>query len=98
MDWNIRPLRAKDLEVNAVTDGFVVSRPDHDRIHFLNPTAAFILEICDGNLQARELPALVAAAFKLDAPPVADVETCLHSLLDEGLVVGAGRSTTRAAG
>jgi hypothetical protein len=89
MDWNIQPLRAKDLELNEVTDGFVVSRPDHDRIHFLNPTAAFILEVCDGHLPARELPGLVAAAFGLDAPPLADVEACLTLLLDEGLVVGS---------
>jgi hypothetical protein len=89
MDWDFRPLRVQDFELSAVTDGFVVSRPDHDRIHFLNPTAAFILEICDGNLQARELPDLVAAAFQLESPPVGDVETCLTSLLKEGLVVRA---------
>jgi Coenzyme PQQ synthesis protein D (PqqD) len=89
MEWDFRPLRVPDLELNEVTDGFVVSRPDHDRIHFLNPTAAFILESCDGSLQARELPDLVAAAFDLESPPVTDVETCLKSLLDEGLVVGA---------
>jgi Coenzyme PQQ synthesis protein D (PqqD) len=90
MDWDLRPLRMNDLEVSAVTDGFVVSRPGHDRIHFLNPTAAFILEICDGKLPARELPELVAAAFRLESPPVSDVETCLASLLQEGLVVEAG--------
>jgi hypothetical protein len=97
MDWDIRPLRAQDLEVSAVTDGFVVASPDHGRIHFLNPTAAFILEICDGNLQASEMPDLVAAAFQLESPPVGDVETCLASLLNEGLVVSPG-APVRAAG
>lgn len=95
MDWDLRPLQAQDLEVSAVTDGFVVASPDHGRIHFLNPTAAFILEICDGNLQASEMPDLVAAAFQLESPPVDDVETCLASLLNEGLVAGAaGRTWT----
>ena len=89
MDWDLRPLRVQDLELIVVTDGFVISRRDHDRIHFLNPTAAFILEICDGNLQARELPDLVAAAFQLKSPPVGDVETCLTLLLKEGLLIGA---------
>jgi hypothetical protein len=99
MDWDLRPLRVQDLELNAVTDGFVVSRPDHDRIHFLNPTAAFILEICDGTLRARDLPELVAAAFQLESPPVDDVETCLTSLLTEGLVVGkADAVRVRTAG
>ncbi len=87
MDWDLRPLRVPNLEVNEVTDGFVVSRPNHDRIHYLNPTAAFILESCDGRLRARELPDLVATAFRLDNPPRNDVETCLISLLEEGLVV-----------
>jgi hypothetical protein len=96
MDWDLRPLRVQDLELSAVTDGFVVSRADHDRIHFLNPTAALILEICDGNLKARELPELVAAAFQLDSPPVDDVEACLTSLLKEGLVVTAVARVTTA--
>ena len=86
MDWNIRPLRAKDLELSPVTDGFVVSRPGNDRIHFLNPTAALILESCAGTLQARELPDLVAAAFDLSNPPVDEVEACLDLLMEEGLV------------
>jgi hypothetical protein len=94
MDPEFRPLRAQDLELSAVTDGFVVSRAGHERIHFLNPTAAFILEICDGSLQARELPGLVATAFRLDSPPVADVEGCLRSLLDEGLVVASTSGRT----
>ena len=94
MDWNIRPLRAPDLELSTVTDGFVVSRPGHDRIQFLNVTAAFILESCNGNLLARELPDLLATAYDLQSPPVDDVETCLTSLLEEGLVVdGAARLT-----
>ena len=86
MNWNSRPLRAKDLELSPVTDGFVVSRPGSDRIHYLNPTAAFILESCAGNLQARDLPELVAAAFDLPAPPIEDVEMCLKMLMDDGLV------------
>ena len=87
MNWNSRPLRAKDLELSPVTDGFVVSRPGNDRIQFLNPTAAFILESCAGSLQARELPDLVAAAFDLPSPPVDDVEACLNLLFDEGLLI-----------
>ena len=95
MNWNSRPLRAKDLELSPVTDGFVVSRPGSDRIQFLNPTAAFILESCAGNLQARELPELVAIAFDLPGPPVADVEACLGMLFDEGLVSDQAASVSQ---
>ena len=46
-----------------------------------------LLESCDGNIPARELPELLAAAFRLDALPVAEVESCLAKLLEEGLLV-----------
>jgi hypothetical protein len=86
MDWDCCPRRASDLEVSETIDGFVVSRRDSNRIHYLNRTAAFILEICNGRVRAAELPGLVAMAFGLDDPPATDVERCLTEFLDEGLV------------
>jgi hypothetical protein len=47
--------------VNEVADGYVFSRPEQDRIQLLNPIAACILEVRDGNLLAGGMPALVAA-------------------------------------
>jgi hypothetical protein len=87
MDWNHHPKRIPDLEINEVTDGYVVSQRGNERIHYLNPTATFILESCDGSLRADELPVLVATAFGLDSPPMADVERCLESLYREGLLL-----------
>ena len=92
MDWDLCPRRAPELEINEVTDGFLVHQRDRDRLHFLNPTAALVLESCDGTLRAGELPGLVAAAFGLDAPPTDDIEACVTALLREGLLVGAGVS------
>ncbi len=86
MNWDLCPLRASDLEVSEVTDGFVASRRDSSRIHYLNRTAAFILEICDGRVRAGDMPGLVAMAFDLDHPPAGDVECCLTELIKEGLV------------
>lgn len=87
MDWDACLRRAPELEINEVTDGFLVYQRDRDRLHFLNGTAALVLESCDGTLAARELPRLVAAAFELDAPPVDDVAACLTALLGEGLLL-----------
>lgn len=95
MDWDIRPRRAPEIELREVVDGFVAYDPRRDRIHFLNPTAAFVLESCDGELRAGEIPALVAAGFGLDKPPVEDVEACLATLLREGLLVTAEGSNRR---
>lgn len=98
MDAALRPLRQPGLELSEVTDGFVVSRPGDDGIHFLNPTAAFILESCNGALRTRELAALVADAFDLAGPPLADVEACVASLLAAGLVADPAVGTVRQAG
>jgi len=89
MDWDLRPRQAADLEITEVVDGFVVQRCRDERRHFLNPTAAFVLQICDGSLTAGELPELVAAAFELREPPRDDVAACLEKLLREGLLLGA---------
>ena len=87
MDWNMRPERAPGIEIREVTDGFVAYDPARDRLHFLNLTATLLLESCDGNLCARELPELLAAAYRLEEPPVGEVETCIARLLDEGLLI-----------
>ncbi len=89
MDWNCCHRQAPELEINEATDGFLVYQRDRDRLHFLNPTAALVLESCDGTLPAHELPALVAAAFALDVSPTDDIAACVTALLAEGLLVAS---------
>ena len=74
IDWRMRPRRVAGVELSEVTDGFLVYQPERDRVHYLNPTAAILLEICDGTLAAAELPAFLAAAFSLAAPPRDEVQ------------------------
>ena len=90
MDWSMRLKRTPDIEIRQAPDGLVVYDAARDRVHYLNRTAALLLESCDGTLAAIELPALLAAAFDLPAPPTAEVETCLATLLDEGLLAPVG--------
>ena len=86
IDWQMRPRRAAGVELSEVTDGFLVYQPERDRVHYLNPTAALLLEICDGSLAAGDLPPLIAAAFSLKVPPREEVAACLSKLLGEGLL------------
>ena len=86
IDWGMKPRRAAGIELSEVTDGFLVYQPSRDRVHYLNPTAALVLEICDGSLSAAELPPFLAAAFSLAAPPRGEVASCLVKLLAEGLL------------
>lgn len=86
MDWDARPRQSADLEKNDVTDGWIVRRRGVAEIHYLNATAALVLEMCDGSIAARELPGLVAVLFDLSDPPTADVEACLTQLTEAGLL------------
>ncbi len=82
-----RPKQAENLEISPVIDGFVVSLPGNDKIHYLNPTAAFILEASDGRSTAAEIAKLLAEVFGLHDEPYDDVDHCLQILCSEGLTV-----------
>ena len=72
------PSMAPGLDIKAVDDGYVVYQPDRDRVHHLNPTAALVLELCNGRNLAPELPNLVQLAYGLPQPPVEQVMACLQ--------------------
>jgi hypothetical protein len=86
IDWRMLPRRAPDVTLTEVVDGFVVYQPTRDRVHYLNPTAAMILELCDGSLSASDLTGFLARTFSLAAPPWVEVAACLTKLLDAGLL------------
>jgi hypothetical protein len=81
-----RPTTAANIETNEVPDGYVVYQPAVDRVHYLNHTAAILLELCNGKNQVGEMPELLRLAFGLSAPPVEEVRDCLDQLIREGLV------------
>jgi hypothetical protein len=80
-----RPKKSDDLEVDEVEDGFVVYQPDRERVHYLNPTANLILELCDGTLTATQIAELIAQTFDLAVPPSQEVDEALAKLEAEGL-------------
>jgi PqqD family protein of HPr-rel-A system len=80
------PVRAESLDVNEVEDGVIVYDESTDRVHHLNNTAAVVLELCDGSLDADGIATKVAEAFGLPDPPREEVRTCLDRLVAEGLV------------
>jgi len=80
-----RPCKSDGLETDEVEDGFVVYQPDRARVHYLNPTASLILELCDGELTPAQIADLIAQAYELPEPPVQEVEEALATLAVEGL-------------
>jgi hypothetical protein len=86
MDSNFRPRPAEGIEISEVADGFVIYDPKQDRVHYLNQTAAVILELCNGQLTADELAALIQEAYGLPEPPAEEVADCVQRLIEEGLI------------
>jgi len=80
------PARVENLEIVETADGFVVYHEARDRVHFFNPTAAVVLELCDGTKSDEQITNLVQRAWNLPEPPVDEITECLAQLRQEGLV------------
>jgi len=78
--------KADGVEVHAVAQQVAVYDPQADRLHYLNPTAALILELSDGSHSFRQIAALVQEAYGLAEAPMAEVEDCLSVLKKAGLI------------
>jgi len=82
-----RPTRKPGLEAHLVDDQVVIFEVGTDRVHYLNATAALILEFCDGKRPVGEIATLVGEAYGLPDTPVEQVHAGLASLIAEGLIV-----------
>ena len=80
------PKKTDDIDVNEVDDGYVVYHRDRERVHYLNHTAALVLEFCTGENGAEEMPNLLKQVYNLSEAPVDEVEECLSKLYEEGLI------------
>jgi len=81
-----RPARVEGLEAHDVEDGLVVYQAATARVHYLNPAASVVFELCTGERTEDEIAELVGEAWQLPAPPRADVHACLESLRSEGVL------------
>jgi hypothetical protein len=78
---------ATGLELNPAPDGYVIYQTAKERVHFLNPTAAIVYELCISGKSLREIEAVLRDAFSLSQDPSAAVRDCIKSLLDEQLIL-----------
>jgi hypothetical protein len=78
--------RIEGLDRNEIEDGYFISDAARGKVHFLNPTAAAVFELCDGAHDADAIARALAVAFALAAPPKTDVESCLATLSAQGLI------------
>ncbi len=81
-----RPTRNANIEVNQVADGYVVYDEKRDRVHYLNHTAALVLEFCTGENTVDDIVAILQKAYELSDPPEEETRACITQLVDEGLI------------
>lgn len=73
-------------EFNQVPDGYVIYQSGRDRVHFLNPTAVIVYELCDGKHSVEAIGRYMQESFSLSAPPMEEVKSCVANLLKEDIV------------
>lgn len=76
------------LEYTQSEDGYLIYDAARARVHFLNLTAFFVLQSCDGKTGCEAMAESLQKAFKLTVAPLAEVEACLSTLREIGLVGG----------
>jgi PqqD family protein of HPr-rel-A system len=86
----------KGLETTEVDDGYVIYDEINAKVLFLNPTAAAVLELCDGVSDLRSIASTLQSEFDLPHAPEADVAACLEALLSQGLVTDCSPSSSAA--
>jgi hypothetical protein len=74
------------LELTDVPDGRVVYQADRERVHFLNPTAVIVFELCGEKLSVGAIESFLKDAYDLGETPSAAVRECIGSLLSEKLL------------
>jgi hypothetical protein len=74
------------LEITHVPDGVMIFQESRDRVHYLNPTAAIVFELCGLGKSRAEIEAFISDGFALTAAPADDIGKCLESLVAEDLL------------
>jgi hypothetical protein len=85
-DLDMAFVAGEGLEITHAPDGCVVYDPVAEKVHYLNPTAGVVFELCDGANSARTIGDFLKTAYALDSAPIESVRECLISLLDQRLV------------
>ena len=77
------------LEITQVPDGVMIFQESRDRVHYLNPTAAIVLELCALGKSRADINTFISDGFALDDAPTDAVDNCLKALVSEGLIARA---------
>jgi Coenzyme PQQ synthesis protein D (PqqD) len=89
-DW--KPVGRSDVRSRQQGEELALADPENSKVHFLNETAEFIWELCDGDHTLMDIEMEIRSCF--DVPPEADIradiERTLVSLDKKGLLEPRG--------
>jgi hypothetical protein len=91
-----RPQQAAGIEVVELDDGLMVRQGDPPRAHQLNNTASVVLDSCDGQRTVAGIAAVLAEAFGLHVPPLAEAAACVEELRQAGVLADGTRRPASA--
>lgn len=74
------------LEISEVPDGRVIYQAASERVHYFNPTAVVVFELCGLGHTVAEIGAFLRDAYGLAAVPAAEVRQCIEALVKENLL------------
>jgi len=83
-------------ETKEIDDGYVVYHVDRERVHFLNPTAVIVYELCDGSHSVGSICDFIKSAYDLAEAPVEEVRKCIASMIEEKLIRPSTLSSSAA--
>jgi hypothetical protein len=81
-----KPQLIDGLDLCEVVDGYVVYEAGTDRVHYLNNTAALVLELCTGDNSREDIATALRSAFHLPDAPATEVNDILGRFATEGLI------------
>lgn len=82
-----KPRRANGVDLEQIAEGFMAHQPDRERVHYLNHTAAIVLELCDGETTEEAIVQTLQELYELRDAPRAEVFACLEHLRREQLII-----------
>jgi Coenzyme PQQ synthesis protein D (PqqD) len=86
MSGDSNPTSVEGVELIPTADGYVIYDEGRDRVHYLNHSAALVLEFCTGENSTDEISGLLQKAYDLPEPPAEETRGCLEQLRAEGLL------------
>ncbi len=64
----------------------VVYHAEQDKVHYLNPSASMIFELCTETTTVAAITAYLQETYALAAPPTGEVHACLEELTAQGII------------